>query len=422
MLALLYNVAAAKETSENKYGISVRVDHDDSIYKQGEEVTFTIEVLENDQPAKGITLECLLTVDTARVISKRSIQYNAKAVQVSTTLDEPGFVRCKVSFKPDQGKLIYKNAAVGFDPLSIKPSLPVPDDFKAFWDAQKKKLAETKMEVIEMKAVEKNNFIEVFDMKISSLGEKPVSGYFARPLNGKKKTLPAMLWTHGGGVRSSIIGRAKNGANMGCLSMDINAHGLPNGKPAEFYAELNRGALAGYRTAGREDRNQVYFKLMFLRLVRAIDFLTSQPEWDGKNVIVRGHSQGGSQALIAAGLDDRVTIIGAGIPALCDHSGMVLNRIVGWPRMVPIQGSVPDKTVLQVARYFDVVNFAPFIKADTIMSVGFIDDSCKPTTVYAAYNQIKSNKLIVNMTDQGHRVAPIATTAFSKWFNNHLGE
>lgn len=26
--------------------------------------------------------------------------------------------------------------------------------------------------------------------------------------------------------------------------------------------------------------------------VRAIDFLTSQPDWDGKNVIVQGGSQG----------------------------------------------------------------------------------------------------------------------------------
>ena len=31
--------------------------------------------------------------------------------------------------------------------------------------------------------------------------------------------------------------------------------------------------------------------------VRAIDFLTSQPDWDGKNVIVQGGSQGGANAI-----------------------------------------------------------------------------------------------------------------------------
>ncbi len=35
-------------------------------------------------------------------------------------------------------------------------------------------------------------------------------------------------------------------------------------------------------------------------MIRAIDFLTAQPEWDGRTVIVYGSSQGGFQALAAA--------------------------------------------------------------------------------------------------------------------------
>ncbi len=83
------------------------------------------------------------------------------------------------------------------------------------------------MEVIEMKAVEKNNSIEVFDIKISSLGENPVSGYFARPLNCKKKSRPAMLWTHGGGVRSSIILTHGHGDHTGGVSV-FTAEGTPD--------------------------------------------------------------------------------------------------------------------------------------------------------------------------------------------------
>ncbi len=40
---------------------------------------------------------------------------------------------------------------------------------------------------------------------------------------------------------------------------------------------------------------------MFLRMERAIDFLASQPEWDGRILIVTGSSQGGGQAIVAAG-------------------------------------------------------------------------------------------------------------------------
>jgi cephalosporin-C deacetylase len=46
--------------------------------------------------------------------------------------------------------------------------------------------------------------------------------------------------------------------------------------------------------------------------IRAIDVLTEQPEWDGRTVAVFGISQGGFQAIAAAGLDPRVTFFAAG--------------------------------------------------------------------------------------------------------------
>jgi cephalosporin-C deacetylase-like acetyl esterase len=420
VLCLCGGVVAAKEKPKQKYVINVNLDRESAVYRQGEKATFAIELLEDGQPMGEAELEYHLTVDTVRTIAKKKVAYTGQPLHVGATLNEPGFVRCTVIYRPAEGKRVVALSAAGFDPLLIKPSLPVPEDFKTFWDEQKAKLAEVEMEVLEMKPVRQHGNVEIFDVKIRCLGEKPVSGYFARPLTRAPKSLPAILWTHGGGVRTANIGRAINGARMGYLSLDINAHGLPNGKPAAFYSDLNRGALAGYRKEGRTDRETIYFKWMFLRLVRALDFLTSQPEWDGKTVIVRGHSQGGAQALVAAGLDERVTAIGAGIPALCEQSGMVLGRVVGWPWMVPVKNGTPDEKILQAARYYDVVNFASLIKADVIMTVGFVDDSCKPTTVYAAYNNIKSSKQIIDMPGIGHRVISPAERTFTQFLQAHV--
>ena len=89
---------------------------------------------------------------------------------------------------------------------------------------------------------------------------------------------------------------------------------------------------------------------MFLRLTRALEFLTSQPEWDGKILMVEGGSQGGGQSLAAAGLDSRVTFIAAGVPAICDHSGKAIGRINGWPKLVPDKDGKPDPQALQAAR------------------------------------------------------------------------
>ena len=163
------------------------------------------------------------------------------------------------------------------------------------------------------------------------------SGYFGLPKNAEDKSLPAILWVHGAGVRSSSLGNAVKGATSDMLSMDINAHGIPNGKPAKFYKDLSAGQLKEtIARRGRDSRETVYFRGMFLRLVRALDFLTSRPEWDGEHLIVIGHSQGGGQALAAGGLDPRVTLIATGVPAICDHSGRAEGRINGWPKLVPM--------------------------------------------------------------------------------------
>ena len=74
----------------------------------------------------------------------------------------------------------------------------------------------------------------------------------------------------------------------------------------EISAAFN-GRENGYLSNGLDSRDNYYMKRVYLACVRSIDLLTSLPEWDGKNVIVQGGSQGGALALVTAGLDQRVT-------------------------------------------------------------------------------------------------------------------
>jgi cephalosporin-C deacetylase-like acetyl esterase len=206
--------------------------------------------------------------------------------------------------------------------------------------------------------------------------------------------------------------------------MNMNAHGIANGKPPEFYKELLEGRLKGYNAFGREDRETCYFLGMFLREVRAIDFLCSQPEWDGKTVVVYGSSQGGFQAFAAGGIDERVTFFAAGVPAGCDHTGVVVGRVNGWPKLVPnLPDGKPDPKVLETARYFDNVNFATHTKAKgAFVTVGFIDTTCPPTTVYAAYNALPIPKGIYNDVPSGHANSTEATNAMMAAVKKHFAE
>jgi cephalosporin-C deacetylase-like acetyl esterase len=197
------------------------------------------------------------------------------------------------------------------------------------------------------------------------------------------------------------------------LAMDINAHGIENGQPEKYYADLQRGALKNYRHEGRDSRETSYFVGMFLRAVRAVDFLASQPEWDGKTIIAYGSSQGGFQAFAVAALDERISFFNAGVPAGCDHTGVVVQRVNGWPKIVP-QGldGKPNDAVLQASRYIDNVNFAARTKAKgAFVTVGFIDLTCPATTVYAAYNALPIPKEIYNDIPSGHTNSPAASEA-----------
>lgn len=421
-LAFVVSTHAAEPACQLK----VVTDREDALYKTGEEARFLITVTKDGEPVRegsaSYTVDDFIpSVASDRGFPNGKLELKGEPLAVAVTSQRPGFLRCQVSFTPPGGKTLRSVAGAGFSPLEIEPSLPVPDDFDEFWADQKKKVREMPLEA-ELRSVEQSQAeLECFDVQIPCLGGAPVSGYLALPKDAAPKSLPAILWVHGAGVRSSVLANAVKGAQADMLSMDINAHGIPNGKPAAFYSDLNAGALKDYRQAGRESRETVYFRGMFLRLVRALDYLTSRPEWDGKHLIVIGHSQGGGQALAAGGLDPRVTLIASGVPAICDHSGRAAGRINGWPKLVPMgEDGKPDPTSLQAARYVDAVNFASRCKAEAIMSVGFIDTVCPPSSCYAAYNCLQGPKQIITKPLMGHAAPSDIHNAFFDCVLDHV--
>lgn len=414
---------AAEKAAAPKVTINVSVDRLSATYRKRESVVFTIDVREDGKPLAKGEIGFVIDDEGPNQFATGELKLTGKPLTIENSMAEAGFLRCVVTHQPKGGKATRGIAGAAIAPLEIGPSLPVPDDFDAFWKEQKAALARIPMKSKLTPVDDADKAIEIFDAQIDAIGGVPVTGYFGRPKKAAKGSLPIVLWVHGAGVRSSSKGNAVKGAKEGFLSMDINAHGIPNGRPAKFYTDLSSGKLRNYRHEGREDRDTVYFRGMFLRIVRALDFLTAQPEWNGRVVAVTGHSQGGAQALVAGGLDPRVTFIGAGVPAMCDHSGRAANRVNGWPKMVP-QGEdgKPDPKILEAARYYDAVNFASRFKGEAILSAGFIDTTCPPTTCYAAYNQLKGEKQMIDKPQMGHAAPKDVQDAFWAAAKKHAGK
>jgi cephalosporin-C deacetylase len=394
--------------------LTVKADRPSAIYQKGEAATFCIRVGQNGSAASGGVVWTVLKNGLSPVAGGTASLKNGEA-SVSAKLDEPGFLLCEAR---TPGTTKPERAGAAFAPEEIRSSAEPPKDFDAFWKKQLERLQKVpkNFKLTEVPAPQAD--VAAFDLQADCLG-KPVSGYFARPAAAKPGSLPAILLLHGAGVGSGRLEVAAGWAQKGMLALDINAHGLPNGKPETFYEDLAKGELKEYALKGFENPESNYFLGMFLRVVRALDFLTSQPEWDGRTLIVFGSSQGGAQSLAGAALDDRVSFFVAGVPAMCDHAGALAGRDPGWPKFFP-SDAVPRPEARKAVSYFDMGHFASRIKAPGFFTVGFLDTTCPPATVYAAYNRLGGEKTIFNDIAAGHRTTPEAKQLMRKAALDHV--
>jgi cephalosporin-C deacetylase len=370
--------------------------HENGIYKKGDKIRIT--AILDHKTGDSISVRVLKNND--QVLLKTKSLPTKDTLEVFTgKMDEPCSLRIEASIKGNK-------QAIGLivDPQKIKPGTPCPKDLNEFWDQEKQKLKAMLMEVKSKNMEIKDSGFVCFDIEINCTGPKPARGYYAKPSKAGVRSLPIVLLVHAAGVKGSWCrsetANALNYAKKGAICFDLNAHGMLNGQPEEYYSNLETGELKDYYAIGLESREDFYFRGMYLRLLRTIEFLTRQPEWDGKRIIVIGESQGGGQSLAAAGLDSRVTAVVATVPAMCDWGGTLAGRKGGWPQPFERQG---DKEKMKnVLPYFDTAHLLKNSKATIVVEIGLIDNTCPSTSVYAAINQAKGKKIIYPVTYREH--------------------
>ncbi|MEO7276138.1 MAG: acetylxylan esterase, partial [Vicinamibacterales bacterium] len=212
-------------------------------------------------------------------------------------------------------------------------------------------------------------------------------------------------------------------AGRGVITFQIGIHGLPVIQPQEVYDSLASGGLSGYQVSGLDSRERYYYRRVYTGTLRANDFLTSLPQWDGRNLGVTGGSQGGALALVTAGLDRRVTRLAAYYPALSDVTGYLHDRAGGWPHMFrATEGSGAHRSEAKIltSQYYDVVNFARRVTVGGLYSWGFNDETCPPTSTYSAYNVITAPKRLILAYDTGHRSTQEQVDEMDGWLVDEL--
>jgi len=329
-----------------------------------------------------LKVEYVLRRNNADEVKRGLVDLTSGTGTIEAPTTEPAMIYAEVTGAGD--KPVHLGLAVA--PSKLAPATPRPDDFDSFWDAKLKTLAGIPINPSLTPVPDTAEGVDLYTVKLDSVGSH-VQGYLAKPSRDGK--FPALVIYQYAGVYALNARTATDRAAEGWLAFDVDSHDMP---PTEATAPRN------YQAVGNTDREASYFLNMYLRDARAIDYIASRPDWDGKTIVIMGTSMGGQQSLVTAALRaDLVTAVLVNEPSGADSNGDLHGRKAGYPNW-PSR----DPAVMKTALYFDTVNFAPRIKAPALVALGFIDTTAPPVGIWTAFNQIPGPKELIPMIESDH--------------------
>lgn len=426
VMTVLFTLSAAGENYPYRSDVLwVTVpDHADWLYKTGEKATVEVQFYKYGIPQDGLIVSYELGGDMMPSDTKGTVTLkNGKAVIQMGTMKEPGFRDCRLTTTVN-GKTYSHHVKIGFSPEKLQPYTQLPADFNAFWDKTKAEAAQFPLtytkEHIEKYSTDK---IDCYLIRLQlNKQNQCIYGYLFYPKAEGK--YPVVLCPPGAGIKTIKEPlRHKYYAEEGCIRFEIEIHGLHPELDNDTFGEISRAFSSrenGYLVNGLDSRENYYMKRVYLACVRSIDLLTSLPEWDGKNVIVQGGSQGGALALITTGLDKRVTACVANHPALSDMAGYKAGRAGGYPHLFNKTVDMDTPAKIKTLAYYDVVNFAKQITVPVYMTWGFNDNTCPPTTSYIVYNVLNCPKEALITPINEHWTSEATEYGHLEWIKKHL--
>ena len=420
------NIKAENYPHKSDYLWLTVPDHADWLYQTGENAKVEVSFCKYGIPRDG-ELKYSIGNDMLQPDKHGSVKLkNGRAVINMGTKKTPGFRDMKLSVSLD-GKTYEHHIKVGFSVDKINPYTQEPQDFRSFWQKNVEELKQVPMSYT--KELYKDYCTDKIDcylvkLQIDKMGHS-MYGFLFYPKNAQPGKHPVVLCPPGAGIKTiKDPMRNKYYAENGFVRFEVEIHGLDPRISSETFGEISRAfndRNGGYLANGLENKDIYYMKHVYVGLVRCIDFLTSLPEWDGKNVAVQGGSQGGALAIIAAGLDSRVTQCVANHPALSDMAGYAAKGGTGgYPHFCRQPQILSNKDCLNTLAYFDVVNFARYVKAPTYLTWGYNDVTCPPTTSYAVWNTLKCTKESLLTPINEHWTTTETNRGQMEWIKAHL--
>lgn len=304
---------------------------------------------------------------------------------------------------------------------------PIPADFDKYWEDA----------LLEMRSVDPRVTIEPADFQAPSadcfhyrwtgVGGARLHAKHLRPKNPGKDS-PALLFFHGysgsSGTWMDHLAWAASGYHV--WAMDCRGQGGESEDNTVVTGNTHKGHIIRGLT---DSPAKLYYRQVFLDTAQLAGLVMEHDGVAADRVAAKGDSQGGGLTLACAALEPRISCLAPLHPFLSDYKRVwdidlaktAYEEIVYWfRRFDPLHER--EEEIFETLGYIDVQNLVRRIKGKVLMGVGLDDNVCPPSSQFAAYNKIESEKELLIYPDFAHEVPPGHEDRVFLFIDGHIGK
>ena len=387
-------------------------DKDPLSYAVGEDIVFTVSLEGATAFPDGVTATWRRSGDNG--VEEKGTWNGRAPLTVKTKLARPGFVRLTVEPRyAENGKLwrvegttsdVFFDGGAGADVKALVQTKPEPKDFDAFWKTCREELDAVPVKADLEEISSPTEGVRLYKAKVTCPGGTGfATGYLSVPIRDKKVMAVASFFGYGASWGRGAY-MPPSSVPTTAIRFFASAHGFELGREPAYYQSMRKAAGSngfghGFDPAQNTKPETCYFHGMALRIMRAVEYLKTRPEWNGRDLVVVGGSQGSLQAMWCAAFVPGVTEAKISIPWLCDVGGTEDGRNHGdwFPKWAP------------GLDYFDQVNVAKRVPKSCrveISRIGLGDYIAPPCGAAILYRSLKCPKSAVWVQGSTHGYVP----------------
>jgi cephalosporin-C deacetylase len=288
---------------------------------------------------------------------------------------------------------------------------PRPFDHEQFWDARIAEVRTIDPQIELVPSSFQPKFAECSHLYFTSVGGARVYAKLLKPRQTDSPG-PAVLMFHGYTGDSGDWTDKLPYVAAGCTVAALDCRG--QGGRSQDVGGTVGGTQRGHIIRGVDGPpEKMLFTQIFQDTALLARIIMEMEGVDPDRIGATGRSQGGGLTLACAALEPRIKLAAPVFPFLSDYKRVwemdqskdAYFELADYFRKFDPRHS-REGAVFNALGYIDVQHLAHRIRAEVQMGIGLMDTVCPPSTQFAAYNKIESEKSLVVYPDFGHENLP----------------